>query len=165
MDFSKLVAVGNANPTSQAFDLKWSAQTEKFRWSDRLFAQMQLEYNSLTQFETNDGQVIIGVVPGNDGVFYKKQKGSAKGKTFKNAVLSKACTDAGLDKKTLTVTSLGDNGGIAMYRIVDGMFVTGENATEEASQEPQQDIADENPYLEEENTPKKNDVKPVKDEF
>jgi hypothetical protein len=165
MDFSKLVAVSNANPTGQAFDLKWSAATEKFRWSDRLFAEMQLEYNSLTQFATEDGTVVIGVVPGNEGVFYKKQKGSAKGKTFKNAVLSAACTTAGLDKKTLTVINLGDNAGTSMYRIVDGTFngqdTAEEQVPEEATEEP---TKDENPYLEEESAPE-TDVEPIEDKF
>jgi hypothetical protein len=163
MDFSKLVAVSSANPTGQAFDLKWSAQTEKFRWSDRLFAEMQLEYNSLTQFATEDRTVVIGVVPGNEGVFYKKQKGSAKGKTFKNAVLSAACTTAGLDKKTLTVTSLGDNAGVAMYQITDGSFVTKiEESKAEATEEP---TADDNPYLEEDAPIVENDVEPIEDKF
>ena len=161
MDFSKLVAVSNANPTGQAFDLKWSAATEKFRWSDRLYSQLQLEYNSLTQFMTEDNTVIIGVVPGNDGVFYKKQKGSAKGKTVKNAVLSKACTDAGLDKKTLTVRSLGDNSGIAMYQIIDASF-----PTDKGNQEPQKDATDEaNPFLEEETVEEVNKVETFKDQF
>jgi hypothetical protein len=163
MDFSKLVAVSNANPTGQAFDLKWSAATEKFRWSDRLYSQLQLEYNSLTQFMTEDNTVIIGVVPGNDGVFYKKQKGSAKGKTVKNAVLSKACTDAGLDKKTLTVKSLGDNNGIAMYQIIDGSM---EVASKTPVKEPKQDDTDEpNPFLEEETVGSENKDESFKDQF
>lgn len=161
MDFSKLVKVGNSNPTGQSFDLKWSAATEKFRFSDKLYATMQLEYNSLTQYETADKTVIIGVVPGNDGVFYKKQKGSAKGKTFKNARLSAACTEAGLDKKTITVKHLGDNNGIEMYQIIDGTHVT-ELKEEEVDQMQDEDpTANDNPYLQ----PEKNDVEPIKDEF
>jgi len=160
MDFSKLVAVGNANPTGQSFDLKWSAATEKFRFSDKLYATMQLEYNSLTQYETADKTVVIGVVPGNEGVFYKKQKGSAKGKTFKNARLSQACTEAGLDKKTITVKHLGNNDGTEMYQIIDGNFVT--ESEENKDQIADENPADDNPYLEE---TEKSNVEPVKDEF
>jgi len=69
-----------------------------------------------------------------------------------------------LDKKTLTVIALGDNEGTMMYRLVDGSFDQSA-PMESPSEEPQQDVADDNPFLEEENTPKKNDVQPVKDEF
>lgn len=118
MDFSKLTPVSNANPTGQNFVMKWNPAKEEFRFSDKQFNEMQLEYNSLTQFDHQDGNVIyLGVVPGNDGVFYKKTKGAAKGKRFKNGRLSQMCSEIGLDPKGLTLTHLGTNGNVEMYEL------------------------------------------------
>lgn len=118
MDFSKLSPVSNANPVGQSFVLKWNPAKEEFRFSDKQFSEMQLEYNSLMQYDSDDkSTVFIGVCPSNEGVFYKKSKGAAKGKRFKNARLSQACTEAGLDPKSLTLTHLGTNVKIEMYQI------------------------------------------------
>ncbi len=118
MDFSKLTMVSNANPTGQNFDLKWSKAKEEFRFSDKLFTKMQLEYNSLAQFENTENKVIIAVCPGNDGVFYKKQTGKVKGKRFKNGRLSQVCEEAGLGTD-LSVKHLGTHELKEMYEIVN----------------------------------------------
>lgn len=161
MDFSKLTAIRNANPAGQKFDLKWSKAKEEFRFSDKQFASMQLEYNSLTQFDHPDGRVIIAVVPGNDGVFYKKQKGKVKGKRVKNGRLSKACEDAGLDNN-LTLVHLGADQGNEMYEIVsktnegNPYLEEDENQTQNEADPNQTDIEDEIV---------KSNVEPIKDEF
>ncbi len=117
MDFSKLTPVSNSNPTGQNFVMKWNPAKQEFRFSDKQFNEMQLEYNSLTQYDSTDGKIYLGVCPESTGVFYKKTKGSSKGKRFKNARLSEACEVAGLDPKTLTITDLGTNGQIQMFEI------------------------------------------------
>ena len=156
MDFSKLTMVSNANPTGQNFDLKWSKAKEEFRFSDKIFTQLQLEYNSLAQFENTENKVIIAVCPGNDGVFYKKQTGKVKGKRFKNGRLSQVCENVGLSTD-LTVKHLGTFELKEMYEIVN-------RVSEPVTEEPK------NPYLEEEETHTDveqdlNEVEPIKDQF
>lgn len=129
MDFSNLKTVENANPTGQNFDIKWKVAKGEFIFSNAQFEKMSLEYNSLREFygetETDaEGnkridEVFIGVCPGNDGVFYKKSQGKGKGKKFKNVQLSNACTEAGLDYKTLSLLYKGNNNGVEMYQIID----------------------------------------------
>ena len=135
MDFSKLTMVSNANPSGQNFDLKWSKAKEEFRFSDKVFAQMQLEYNSLAQFENTENKVIIAVCPGNEGIFYKKQTGKVKGKRVKNGRLSQACEEAGLTTD-LSVKHLGTFEQKEMYEVVNRV--------------PQVEGVTDNPYLDDE---------------
>ncbi len=160
MDFSKLAAVSNANPSGQAFDLKWSKAKSEFRFSDKLFASMQLEYNSLTQYENPEGIVLIGVNPANEGVFYKKQKGSVKGKRFKNEKLSAAVEAAGLGSK-LTAVHRGANGAIEMYQIMnkadaDNPYLAPEDDQVEEIDPNQMEIGEDKAEA---------DVEPIKDSF
>ncbi len=144
MDFSQLTAVGNANPTGQDFDLQWYKGKGEFRFSDKLFASMQLEYNSLTQFDDPEGKIIIAVMPGNTGVFYKKNKGAAKGKRFKNIRLSEACDAAGFTTNKLTCEHLGSNNGAEYYEVKPAG--ADQTPIEEAAEQPVDDM----PWPEEE---------------
>jgi len=181
MDFSKLSPVGNANPVGQSFVMKWNPAKEEFRFSDNQFSEMQLEYNSLMQYEAEDKSVVmIGVCPSNEGIFYKKSKGAAKGKRFKNARLSQACTEAGLDPKSLTLTHLGSNGNIEMYQIssevIHEVGITDVEFEEDSVVDPNQMEIEPTKEADENGAPMKsmpedsleaetNYVEPLKDEF
>ena len=164
MDFSKLTKVGNANPAGQKFDLKLSKAKEEFRFSDKLFAQMQLEYNSLAQFDNTEGKVIIAVCPGNSGVFYKKSTGKVKGKRFKNSRLAQACEVAGLPVD-LSANHLGSFEDKEMYEIVSRIPAGVEDnplLTKEEKSAISEDAHDEMIEIGDE---KVNDVEPVNDQF
>ncbi len=125
MDLSKLTAVTTTNPQGQNFKLKFNPVKESITFSQKLFDEMQLEYNSLSQFKGDqENMVVIGVCPGNSGVFYKKRTGK-KGKTVKSAELTKTLLDAKIKRGKLDLIKIGNLKNIEYYQIVqegDGGF-------------------------------------------
>jgi len=94
VDFSKLQKVTKVNPLKkdkkQDYDLMYMVKAEKFRFSEALFEEIGLHDNSVIQYNVYDGNdkgVYLCIVPGNDGIFLKKQEKGAKGKEFKNGEL------------------------------------------------------------------------------
>lgn len=97
VDFSKLQKVTKINPSKkdkvQDYDLMYMVKSEKFRFSEALFEEVGLYDNSVIQYniyEGNDSGVYLCIVPGNDGIFLKKQEKGTKGKEFKNGELYNA---------------------------------------------------------------------------
>jgi hypothetical protein len=127
MDFSRLQAVKTVNPTGQKFNIEWKPGKQSFRLSDAMFAKMDLEYNSLEQFDDiivgEDGEnelvgVFLAVCKGNDGKFHKKQKGKQKGKAFKNIRLSETVEKLGITPELIDIEYKGANGTMEMYQLV-----------------------------------------------
>lgn len=129
MDFSRLQSVEKINPIAQKFDIQWKPGKETFRLSDNMFNKMDLEYNSLRQFDDViasevEGEsdelvgVFLAVCPGNSGKFHKKLKGKSKGKTFKNGALSSALISLGVTPDNLAIEYKGKNGDLEMYQLL-----------------------------------------------
>ena len=140
MDFSKLQSVNNANPKGQNFKIKWNLAKQEFTLSEKLFQSMAVEYNSLRQFDLRDasaeGQelgvltgVVLAVVPGDKGVFYKTNKGKTKGRRFKNSRLSNSCEELGILPENIDIIFEGHHEGNVMYKLVDSTWE--ESAEEE----------------------------------
>ena len=141
IDFSKLTAVNSANPQGQKYDLHWNTSKDMFRFSDVAYSRMQVELNSLTQFDDKD-KVFLAVCPGDSGVFYKTRKGVKKGKTFKNSNLADALRKAGVTERNFLLVGEGeDANGKQYYRLEAYQEVNGQKSisdqlpTSEASEE------------------------------
>jgi len=143
MDFSKLSPVNIVNPKGQNFKLKWYPTKQEFKFSNNLFAELQLEYNSLSQFDDPDGAVFLAVCPGNAGVFYKKAQGRTKGKRFKNARLSETCQTLGLPTD-LDLRYVGDNNELKMYKVIPRVP---SNTAPDASDEAEEQSIQEDPQM------------------
>jgi len=117
MDLSKMTRVGVTNPKGQNFKLKFSEKNESIIFSHKLFAELQLEYNSLSQFDNEEKKAVIGVCPGDSGDFYKKRIG-AKGRKVKSSVLTKVLVANGVKTGRLDLVSLGENDGVHYYEVV-----------------------------------------------
>lgn len=117
MDLSKMTRVGVTNPKGQNFKLKFSEKNESITFSHKLFAELQLEYNSLSQFDNEEKKAVIGVCPGDSGDFYKKRIG-AKGRSVKSTVLTKVLVANGVKTGRLDLVSLGENEGVHYYEVV-----------------------------------------------
>ena len=117
MDLSKMTRVGITNPKGQNFKLKFSEKNASITFSHKLFAELQLEYNSLSQYDNDEKKAVIGICPGDSGDFYKKRVG-AKGRSVKSTVLAKVLVANGVKTGRLDLVSLGENDGVHYYEVV-----------------------------------------------
>jgi hypothetical protein len=98
--FENIVKVEKANSKKrdkvQDFDLKYNPKTERFKFSEILFEELGLNYNSLVQYNVYDEEnkgIYLNVLPDNTGIFMKKQGSKNKGREFKNDEIVNAISD------------------------------------------------------------------------
>ena len=129
MDLSKLEKVEKVRSLTfhkmQDYDLLYNPKTEKFRFSEEVFENLGLTFNSLTQFiydQENEKHVFLQITPGNNGVFMKKTEGKKKGREFKNQALFDALKDI-LDKnpakyKYFTLNYVSEFNDLPLWEVV-----------------------------------------------
>lgn len=138
MDFSNLKAVSKANTKEgkgQSFKFKVHKREEsQFKISNKLYAELGLgEGKGLKQFNAQDA-VYVAVMPSEQAVFYKDQKG----KIFKNEMLLAALQERGINEDKLDLEHAGEQEGINYYKIV----VDTENDQNDNSDDEEEEVAE-----------------------
>lgn len=88
MDLSSLRKVETVNPRDLTYDLRYIGKTGIFNFSTAVFNRLGLENRGLTQYNADDGSVMLLIAAEEESVFMKSTEGRNKTGTFKNKTMA-----------------------------------------------------------------------------